>query len=504
MRKIVDSKIMKKIDTESQSIFGYPSAVLMENAGIKSWNIFRQYLQPGKVNRLLVFAGKGNNGGDALVIARQAFLEGYDVRIITASEELKGDAEINRKIIQALTIPVEVWSSNEKAEVFFPEAEWVIDGISGTGITGALRGSLGEMAKWINKSGLPVCSVDVPSGVGDDYESSFPAVKARLTLTMGLPKRSILLPAARLLCGEIITVNLGFPPELIKDPDIPGELWEWEDLSLLIGNMPRETYKTKRGTVGIFCGGRGTAGAAHLSAESAARSRCGMVFLYVPEQIYGAVASKISSVLVYPADFSKLNSEVFSQYNALLAGPGLGTGKIIEELILKLLSEDYTGVLDADGINVLAELTGRKKRVSLKNRWILTPHPGEFSRLSGRPVSEVLNDPLPLLFKVSQKLEAVIALKGHITWIVSPDGMYRVVDGMEPSLATAGSGDVLSGIISGLLASGLGPLDAATAGVLLHKEAGKTAYGDLGWYLSEDLFPYISRLTAFIGKKEGA
>lgn len=497
MIKIADSSSMGRIDSVSQERYGIPGIILMENAGIKAWHKLKPILRNGSASRLLVFAGKGNNGGDALVMARQAYMDGYTVRVVTASETLKGDAEINRKTVLSLGIPVSPWKTD--IDVQYSDADWILDGISGTGISGALRGALKEMADGINDSGLPVCSIDVPSGIGDEYKSDYPAVRARLTLTMGLPKLCLYVPAARPLCGEIINIPLGFPPELINDPDIPGSLWVQDDLSGLLGAVPRNTYKTKRGTLGVFCGGPGTAGAAVLSAEGAARARAGMVFLHVPEAVYHPVAAKLSSVLVYPSDFSSVPEDVFSRYRAILAGPGLGTESPAPSLIRLLTGRDKPGVLDADGINVLSHLREQGEKISLEGRWILTPHPGEFSRLAGKPVEDILENPLPYLEETARSLNAVIVLKGHVTWIMSPRGEYRIIDGMEPSLATAGSGDVLAGIIAGFISGGMDGMDAAAAGVLVHLAAGRRTFMERGWFLSEDLLPYVSKITAEAG-----
>ncbi|MFP4383574.1 MAG: NAD(P)H-hydrate dehydratase [Spirochaetia bacterium] len=494
MIRIADSSRMGNIDSVSQERYGIPSIVLMENAGIKAWQKLKPVLLNEKACRLLIFTGKGNNGGDALVIARQAFMEGFSVRVVTAAESLKGDAEINRKSVLSLGIPVSVWKENR--EDHFSDADWILDGIAGTGISGALRGTLKEMTDSVNDSGLPVCSIDVPSGIGDEYQSGYPAVRARLTLTMGLPKQCLYAPASRPLCGEIINIGIGFPPDLVDDPGIPGSLWDRDDLPVLLGVTPRNTYKTKRGTLGVFCGGPGTAGAAVLSAQGAARARAGMVFLHVPETVYQPVAAKLASVLVYASDFSAIPEGVFSRYQALLAGPGMGTEAPVPSLIKFLISQEKPGVLDADGINVLSKLIKQGEKISLKGRWILTPHPGEFSRLSGEPVDKILENPLSYLRDTARDLNAVIVLKGHVTWIMAPGGQYRIIDGMEPSLATAGSGDVLAGIIAGLLSGGMEIEDAAAAGVLIHLSAGRRAFAERGWYLSEDLLPYVSETTA--------
>jgi NAD(P)H-hydrate epimerase len=172
-------------------------------------------------------------------------------------------------------------------------------------------------------------------------------------------------------------------------------------------------------------------------------------------------------------------------------GPGWGLAPGRAEWLARLLELGLPGVLDADGITLLAGLPGAR----LSGRWVLTPHPGEFSRLAGVEVSELLADPLPPLQAMSAKLDAVILLKGHCSYVASPDGRYWVLDGMNPALATGGSGDVLAGVVGGLLAGGLPPLAAARLGAFLHAQAGEQAYRERGYFLAEDLLPYVSLLV---------
>jgi NAD(P)H-hydrate epimerase len=179
------------------------------------------------------------------------------------------------------------------------------------------------------------------------------------------------------------------------------------------------------------------------------------------------------------------------RYSALLVGPGWGLAAERAEWLGRLLALGLPGVLDADGITLLAGLPAPR----LGGRWVLTPHPGEFARLAGLPVAELLADPLPTLLSWSARLEAVILLKGHCSYVASPDGRYWILDGMNPALATGGSGDVLAGIVGGLAAGGLAPLAAARLGALLHARAGELAYRERGYFLAEDLLPYVSLLV---------
>jgi NAD(P)H-hydrate epimerase len=337
--------------------------------------------------------------------------------------------------------------------------------------------------------------VDIPSGVGDAFREGFPAVEAELTLTIGIPKLCLYLPLARRLCGEILVVPGVFPRELTEAEDIPGEMLDdgaWQALRPL----PRDAHKGRRGHLAVFAGSEGTTGAAWLAATAAARSRVGLTTLFLDRALYSTAVRRFQSVMVRPWDALPASMPGFARgsarhFTALLVGPGWGLARERAVWLARLLELGLPGVLDADGITLLAGQPG----VRLGGRWVLTPHPGEFARLAGVEVAAVLADPLPQLLEMSAKLEAVIVLKGHCSFVASPEGRYWILDGCNPALATGGSGDVLAGIIGGLAAGGLAPLVAARLGVLLHARAGEQAYRERGYFLAEDLLPYLSLLV---------
>jgi NAD(P)H-hydrate epimerase len=254
--------------------------------------------------------------------------------------------------------------------------------------------------------------------------------------------------------------------------------------------LPREAHKGRRGHLAAFAGSEGTTGAAWLASTAAARSRPGLVTLFLDRSLYTSAIRRFQSVMVRPWDGPAQDFPA-RRFSALLVGPGWGLGPGRAEWLAHLLGLALPGVLDADGITLLAGLDGPR----LGGRWVLTPHPGEFARLAGLEVPELLADPLPPLLEASSRLEAVILLKGHCSYVASPDGRYWILDGMNPALATGGSGDVLAGIVGGLLAGGLPPLAAARIGALLHARAGERAYGERGYFLAEDLLPYVSSLV---------
>jgi NAD(P)H-hydrate epimerase len=310
---------------------------------------------------------------------------------------------------------------------------------------------------------------------------------------MGLPKLCLYLPHARALCGRIMVIQVGFPPSLVNDPDIPGELLRYSEWRNLAPPIPVDTYKNKRGHLAVFAGARGTTGAAWLSASAAARSRVGLVTLFVDTDAYAIVAQKLTSVMCRPWDApSAWDHKPFS---GILAGPGWGLAEAKERWLEQLVALPVSGVIDADGITLLGRIASRGVP-DLGGRWVLTPHPGEFSRLTGTPRTDVLADPVGTSVEASARLNAVIALKGHCTVVAAPHGRYWILDGANPALATGGSGDVLAGIIAAGIAGGMSPTDAALFGVSLHASIGRRAARRLGWFLAEDLVPLISRALA--------
>lgn len=503
---------MAEIDRLAEEEYGIPGILLMENAGIKAfqqfsleWEVTRP--SPRREGRLMVFlAGGGNNGGDALVMARQAFLRATDEVTVVCRDATRMNeaAAMHYHIVRQLGIPIVFWETDEESSrSTIRTADVLFDGISGTGIRGALRGSAADMVKAVNEESTGyVVAIDVPSGLGSGFLAEYPAVKADLTLTMGLPKVPLYTPAGRPHAGTIRTVKLGFPPQLLQNPpqlesEGSGELLEG------IGRpvFQSQDYKNVRGHAAIWAGRVGTSGAAALAAEGAGRAGAGLVSLFTDQEIYPILAGKLSETMVSPYKPMQA-ADLKSRYSALLAGPGWGKDSR-SSILQTLLDSALPGVIDADGIGVLRELWNEhgssKLQSTTAGRWILTPHPGEFLALVKDSPFEtdkpsLLSNPLSAVVPVARELQMVIVLKSHVVWIVSPEGRFAVVDGMNPAMATGGSGDVLAGIITGMLASGVSAFEASCRGASLHQAAGRLAYQTGGWFLAQDLARAVSKV----------
>lgn len=541
--KIVSALDMAEIDRRSGEEYGLSAPVLMENAGIRLWDEFKKHHgsggEPGDPHRrrLLVFlAGRGNNGGDACVMARQAWIEGWTNQVVihaggsggsAGGSGVSGDpASCQKSICRNLGIPLYSWEDDrEICAGAIRRGDFLFDGLCGTGIRGALRPPLPEIMAAANASDARRIALDLPSGLGDSWRRDFPVFRAHSTYTIGLPLTCLYLPQARTYAGDITVVPIGFPRELTEDPKIPGELAFWEARRETIAPVPRSAYKKTRGSCAVFAGSQGTPGAGLLCSQAAARSRAGLVSLFLPGEFAAASAAAAPGIIARP--WSPLDSpggEDFSLegYSAILAGPGWGLDHPARRKawLARFFESGLPGVLDADGLRLFAEMeapgrvSGSQDAPSSgplpgvpagtavpggaavpgvpPGRWVFTPHPGEFAGLTGLDVPEILADPLPPVLDYADRTGAVVVLKANVTWIGAPGGNYWVVDGENPALGCGGSGDVLAGVIAGFLAAGMDPRDAAVTGVCLHQELGKRVFRRRGWFMAQDLLPEIS------------
>ena len=491
---------MASLDERTQKDYGIPAALLMENAGRTATEYLLKAFraEPVRKGPILLVAGKGNNGGDALVIARHLFLAGVrDLEVLLTGEDLGELPGLHAGILGKLGIPLKVFEGREARELF-ARAGLIVDGLFGIGLSGRLRPQAEEIVELMNSSGARIVSLDLPSGLFDGFRPDYPAVKADLTLTFELPKLCQYLPAGRPLCGRIEILPVGFPPDLIERMTDDYELLDEAFPEKILPPLAPAAYKNTRGHLAVFAGSRGTTGAASLCSEAALRSGTGLVSLFADEAVYPILTSSARSVMVKPLPNSTVGWDA-RRHSAFLLGPGWGRGPERETWLQALLESSLPGVIDADGLSVLKTFLEKKgPEFSLAGR-ILTPHPGEFAVFLGRTKEEVLADPFSLVREAARKYDCVVVLKGHVTYISSPSGKIRIHDGMNPYLGTAGSGDVLAGILAGLLARGLPPEEAAAAGVEFHGRLGRLAKKEIGFFLAEDLLPLISGV---IGKNE--
>jgi len=423
-------------------------------------NLFLKDFLQTQTGRLLVCAGPGNNGADALVMLRSLLAGGFPVSCaaVLLSRFPVPDEDSPRslavKALKAMGVQIAVWEPDEKADLF-RDAALIIDGIAGTGIRGALEGIPLEMAAAVNKRRARECrivSIDVPSGAGSAWKPGKPVVKADYTLAIEPLKTILFTPALRPFCGTIIPVTGVFPPQLLERYG-DAELLRWEEQRARVPPLKPDAYKYTRGVAEIHAGSTGSAGAARLAAAGASAAGAGLVRLIVDDDLYPVLASGSGGVMAVPV--SSVGSTRFVP-DALLLGSGWGRGGDRLAILQNALEAERSGtplILDADGIALLKtlypDLSGADGKGIFHRNAILTPHAGELETLSGIPKEKLLSEPA-LIAELAQKLNAVILFKSHVMIVAGPDANLGFIDGMDPSLAAGGSGDFLAGLCAGI------------------------------------------------------
>jgi NAD(P)H-hydrate epimerase len=509
MIKVVTAKEMQELDRRATAEYGIPSLVLMENAGSETAGEMLAAF-PGLLrSRVVILCGRGNNGGDGFVVSRHLLNRGVGLEtfLLAGRGDVRGDARVNLEILEKMgAAPSEVTDARGMATLSdrIGSADVVVDALLGTGAQGPAKGIVAEAIEMVNRAGRPVVAVDIPSGlVADDPETPGPAIRAALTVTFALPKRCLLLYPAAGYAGTIRIVPIGIPSSLCRAPELLLGVLEAEDVAPAFPRRDAAAHKGTFGHVLVIAGSVGKTGAAALASLAALRVGAGLVTLAVPQSLNDIMEVKLTEVMTEPVpetDARTIGREALDRLlrlaegkSAVAIGPGLGTHPSTQALVQELLSSlRLPIVLDADGINALA---GRADRLSQAGGpVIVTPHPGELSRLLDAPRDEVLRRRIPLLQELADRFHATLVLKTAHTVVASSGGNAAIVPTGNPGMATGGTGDVLTGLIAGLLAQGVAPVLAAHAGAYVHGLAGDLAAARLGQeaMLAGDLLDGVS------------
>lgn len=513
--RLVNNWEMQKIDRWAQDFLKIPGTVLMENAGRGSVDVLKNYFDLNGLNVLIV-CGKGNNGGDGFVIARHLRNNGSNVKIVLLGrrEELRGDALLNYQILKKGKFEViEANSIAKLRKVFYGNNyDCIVDAIFGTGFKGKPEGIFFEAIKLINRTDSFVLSVDIPSGInGDTGRFEGICVVADATAVMCLPKRGNYLLPGRTFCGDIYLIDIGVPYELIEE-GFP-QVIEYDDVYSILPWRDPAGNKGTFGQVLIIAGARGFSGAAAMASISCLRTGAGLVRLAAPEGIMDSLEAKLLEVVKVP--LSQTDEETISakaidtilplleKTDVAIIGPGLTTNNETARFVKNLLPLiKIPLIIDADALNIVSQ--DLKILRKLKTDFILTPHPGELSRLTNLPIEKINEERIDIAGNYAKEFGGILILKGAPTIIATPDGEIYLNPTGNSGLATAGSGDVLVGMIGGFLAQGLTPISSTISGVFLHGLAADLFVKEHNEYslIAGDLIDWIPKALNYIINRE--
>ena len=496
--KLVTGTQMAAIDRATIDEHGISGIELMERAGFRVVETIRSQWDGLEGLDIAVVCGKGNNGGDGFVIARLLHQAGVSVRAFSTCEPaaLTADAAHHFALLVSSGAPVQRFPGANAADLL-AECDLVVDGLLGTGLRGAARDDLAGIIRSINDSGRPVVCVDMPSGVESDSGKVLGAsVKGTVTVTFGLPKIGQLFHPGRSRCGRLHLVDIEFPDEVVGAAPARGFLITEAAAADLIPRRREDSHKGDCGSVAVVAGSVGMTGAAALTAMTALKTGAGRVTAAIPGSLNDILETKLTEPMTCPMPEVRRRRclslralgrirRIAARSDALAIGPGLGTHPETAELVRRVLAEaDLPAVVDADGLNALGDHSNIYAAPAWKpgtgpNR-VLTPHLGEFCRLTGQSKKEVAEDPIANAQRFARDCGAVVLLKGAPACVGLPDGNTYVCPSGNAGMATAGSGDVLTGLIAGLIAQGLPVDEAACCGAFLHGRAGDIARDRIG------------------------
>ena len=494
--KVVTAQEMREIDQQTIEQIGIPGAVLMEHAGTAVVRAIHQHFP--ECQRIAVIVGKGNNGGDGLVVARQLAHAGQPIQIFLVSppESFVGDALTNLQIAQNLDLPITLILSEDelkREESQIASADLIVDSIFGTGLRGGVHGFIAEVIEYINETGKPVVAVDLPSGLSADTGiAEGVCIQATYTVTIGLPKRGNLVHPGATFTGTLEVADIGFPKSVIGPQSIQINWTQPSHAARLLPSRPTHSHKGTYGRVFVAAASTGMTGAAALTSAGALRVGAGLVTLGAPKSLNAILEVKLTEVMTLPLPEttegalaleakSHIIEAVERTKSVLAIGPGLSQQPETVALVHSLIREsDAPTVIDADGINALSKST--EILSSLSPQTVLTPHPGEMARLIGGTVEALERDRIGIAQRFAETHNVTLVLKGAPTVVACGNGEVWINSTGNAGMSTGGMGDVLTGLIAGLIAQKVPAFDAAVLGVYLHGLAGDIVAESIGMH----------------------
>ena len=504
--RVLTAATMKQVDRRAIDEIGIPSLVLMENAAIGVADALAELFP--EAEDVAIFCGPGNNGGDGLALARLLDARGYRCRtyLVLWRSEPAGDAAVQLRILENAGLPVERLGQDSDVQSVVAachDVDLFVDALFGTGVRRPLEGHFVELTHFFSRSKTPCLAVDLASGLdGSQGEPIGPHARATATVTFAAPKVAHILPPAAAAAGELVVTDLGIPPFLVDEApahgvgggDVRLHVLTEEEMAATLLPRPAASHKGTYGHALLVGGSVGKAGAVVLAARAAVRSGAGLVTAMVPEPIVGIVDNGSVESMTTPLTGPVLGGDAVDAViwaaagkGAVGIGPGLGMQDLTSKVVRRLVRHiEAPLVVDADALNAFAErldeIAARAADTD-KGPVVLTPHPGEMARLLGTTPAEIQENRLEAARRAAVESGAVVVLKGHLSVVAAPPDEDGVCDlWLNPTgntgLASGGSGDVLTGLLTGLLAQGYAAVAAARLGVFLHGLAADLAVGD--------------------------
>lgn len=520
--QILSAKETKALDAWATEKLGIPACALMESAGKSAAQIIHQKY-PG-IKSAVILCYKGNNGGDGAVVARYLNNYGIEVTVLlcTKLKDLKNGAKTNFEVLFASNIKVlENIKSKAKIKSIIKESDLIVDALLGIGLKGKIVSPLKDIIKLVNQSGKTIISLDIPSGLdADTGEALGIAVQADTTITFAYPKKGFFASNALNYIGKLEIADIGIPKEISShwiEKKLTKNNLHYIDADWVKNHLPRRLCNSHKGSCGkvfIVAGSSGMSGAAMLSSLSALRSGSGLAYLFCPEVISNYVDVAIKEVIVFgcPSYQNKFLSseaytEIMRQYlikpcQALAIGPGLSVNAETTKLVKRILEAEWKApiIMDADALKIIAQSENREWIAKNKNKIILTPHPGELSAMLKVPVGDIQKNRTKYALQAAKTFNAFVVLKGAFSLVADPKGNYFINPTGNPAMATAGMGDVLTGMIASFIGQGLPILDSLKIAVFVHGFAGDTlaqVKGEQG-LLASDIMDILPQTIHFI------
>jgi hydroxyethylthiazole kinase-like uncharacterized protein yjeF len=493
--KIVTGKEMQTLDRRTITQAHVPSTVLMERAGEGIVRHLEEHCGPARGKTITILCGKGNNGGDGLVVARLLHRRGAQIHVVLlrpVTDLGRDAATMYRRLVRVTGRTAIIrFQSADQVRHLLASSDILIDALLGTGLSSVVTGTYREAIELINSAGKPVIAVDIPSGLHADTGAILgQAIRATLTITCGLPKLGLYVDAGIDQAGVIRVVDIGIPPTYVDAIESRTLLLTSDSAFQSLPERAPSSHKGIFGHAGIIAGSVGKTGAAALAARAALRVGTGLVTVATPSSVNDVLEAKLLEAMTMPLPETKARTLARSGLDRVVAfiqartaiavGPGLSTHPETVELVQSLMKYlDRPSVLDADALNALA---GRASLLTeCETPPILTPHPGEMARLEVDATTQSVNaDRIGTARRFARERGVFVVLKGARTVIARPDGLVAICPTGNPGMATAGTGDVLTGMIVGLLAQRVPAWEAACAATYFHGSAGDLASQHLG------------------------